>query len=498
MVRKTSKKIGLWVGLVSFLIVLVVPFPEDFPSSGQRVLAVALLMIVWWIAEVVPIYMTAFLPVILFPFLGIMTSAATARNYGHNYVLMLLGAFILAKAIEKQGLHKRMALFTITILGSGKRAMVLGFMVATAFLSMWITNMAVVLIMLPVATALIQKLPVDERHNFGLALLLGIAYAASIGGTGTLIGTPPNMVFAGLFNKLYPDAPEIDFFQWMKIGIPVVTLFVPLVWFYLVWFFKVNGKIKGGAAFITAEQGQLGRTTIGEKRVLLLFLFTALGWIFKSDLILGALTIPGWSTILGISDFVHDSTVAMLGAFLLFVVGDGQGFRLMDWKTTQKIPWGVAMFLGGGLALGAAFKSSGAAFWLGSAFPEMGHLHSFWIVVLVVTLIVFVTEVNSNTATATIFLPLLGAIAVAGEIHPLLIMIPATFACSFAFMLPSGTGTNTVIFASDRITVGEMAKTGLWLNLVFILLLSLLLYFFILPVLGIDASVPEWAGTTGN
>ncbi len=487
------KSVGLWLGLILFGIVLLVPFPEELSPEAQKTAAVAVLMIIWWISEAIPIYMTAFLPIVLFPLFGIMTSAETTQSYGHDYVLMLLGAFMLAKGVERQGLHKRLALATIGVLGSSKRFIILGFMVATAFLSMWITNMAVVLIMLPIAMAVAQKEPIDSRKNFGLALLLGIAYAASIGGTGTLIGTPPNMVFAGLLNKLYPGAPDIDFFGWMKVGVPIVVLFVPIVWFYLMHFFKISGNMQGGNTVITEERNAIGKASVGEKRVFYIFLFTAIGWIFKKRLTLGTFTLPGWSDLLGVADYVHDSTVALFGAVLLFMVNDGNRQKLMDWKAAKTVPWGVAMFLGGGLALGAAFKGSGLADWVGNSFTLIGSFPNFLIILLVVALVIFITEVNSNTATATIFLPILATMAVAGSIHPLLLMIPATFACSFAFMLPSGTGTNTVIFASDQITIQEMAKTGFWLNLLFTLLLPLVLYFVILPLMGIDASVPEWA-----
>ncbi|NHF61117.1 SLC13/DASS family transporter [Flavobacteriaceae bacterium TP-CH-4] len=493
MIRTNSKKYGIWIGLLLFLVVLLAPLPNGLPEEGQKTAAVAILMIIWWVSEAIPIYITAFLPVALFPFLGIMTSTETTKNYGHDYVLMLLGAFILAKGIENQRLHKRIALSTIKLLGTSKRHIILGFMLVTAFLSMWITNMAVVLIMLPIATALIQKEPLEQRKKFGLALLLGIAYAASIGGTGTLIGTPPNLVFAGLVTTLYPNAPVIDFLEWMKIGLPVVILFVPIVWFYLINHFKIHHRMEGGSNIATDTLKTLGSITKGEKRVFYIFLITALGWIFKKDLVLGFVTIPGWGSLLGVEAYIHDSTVALFGAIALFITSDGKGNRLMTWDATKEVPWGVAMFLGGGLALGAAFNNSGLAKWIGNSFTSLASLPDFIIILLIVGLIIFITEVNSNTATATIFLPILAAMAVAGSIHPLLVMIPATFACSFAFMLPSGTGTNTVIFASDQITIAEMAKTGFWLNLLFIFLLPLLLYFVILPLLGIDAEIPAWA-----
>lgn len=488
-----SKKTGFWLGLLLFVVILLLPKPTELSMEGQKTAAVAILMIVWWIMEVIPIYITAFLPIVLFPLLGILSSAETTRNYGHDYVLMLLGAFILAKGIEKQNLHKRIALFTIYLLGTSRRKIILGFMITTAFLSMWITNMAVVLIMLPIATALISKEEEGVQKNFGTALLLGIAYAASIGGTGTLIGTPPNLVFAGLMDQLYPKAEEIDFMGWMKIGLPIVLFFIPIVWLYIISFFKINDELTEGKEVILEERRLLGKISVGEQRVLLIFILTALGWIFKKNIVIGDFVLPGWSNLIGVADYVHDSTVALFGAVLLFAVGNGKGEKLMDWKTAQRIPWGVAMFLGGGLALGLAFKSTGLAEWLGNSFSLLGGYPEFLIILVVVGIIIFITEVNSNTATATIFLPILATMAIAGSINPLLVMIPATFACSFAFMLPSGTGTNTVIFASERLAISDMARTGFWLNLICIFLLPVLLYFVILPILGVSVELPEWA-----
>lgn len=490
---KSSNRTGLWLGILLFLAILILPTPASLSLEGKKMGAIALLMIVWWVTEAIPIYVTAFLPVVLFPTLGILNSAETTKVYGHDYVLMLLGAFILAKGVEKQDLHKRIALRTIGLLGTGQRKIILGFMVATALLSMWITNMAVVLIMLPIATSLIEKQKENNVGNFGLALLLGIAYAASVGGTGTLIGTPPNLVFAGLMDKLYPGAPEIGFVDWMKIALPLVAIFIPVIWIYLVSFLKIQKDAKLANFGLVHEMNRLGKMSSGEKRVFIVFLFTALGWVFRKDLIIGDFVLPGWGSLLGVADYVHDSTVALFGAILLFLIGDGKDGKLMDWRTASSVPWGVAMFLGGGLALGSGFKSTGLAEWMGNSFLVMGNLPEFLILLGIVALIIFITEVNSNTATATIFLPVLAAMGVAGSINPLLIMVPATFACSFAFMMPSGTGTNTVIFASGRIRVADMAKTGFWLNLICIVVLPLLLYYFILPIMGITVELPIWA-----
>jgi sodium-dependent dicarboxylate transporter 2/3/5 len=295
-----SKLIGFLVGLSFLTICILVPPPVGMQPEALRALGVALLMASWWVSECIPIYATAFVPIALFPLLGILNSSTTAENYGHNYVLMLLGGFFLAKSIEISGLHKRLALFIIKRLGTNRSKLILSFMIATALLSFWIANVAVVLLMLPIAIAIIDK----EEHsvhkaNFGLAMMLAIAYAASIGGTGSLIGTPPNMVFAGVMEKMFPDAREIDFLEWMKIGVPIVIVLLPIIWIYIIKYFKISGKFEGSKEIIEAEISAHGKSSAYEKRVFMVFLFTAIGWIFQKRPRIGRsinpqLVFPAW------------------------------------------------------------------------------------------------------------------------------------------------------------------------------------------------------------
>lgn len=477
----SARTIGLWIGLILFFVVLFAPQQSGLTSEAKSLLAITLLMLIWWVTEAIPIYATAFLPAILFPVLGIMKSSEVTAVYGHNYVLMLLGAFILAKGVEKQNVHKRIALYIIQVLGTKKRSIILGFMVATAFLSMWITNMAVVLIMLPIAYSFLQEQTEDKR--FSLALLLGIAYAASVGGTGTLIGTPPNLIFGGIVETFGDNTTPIDFLSWMQVGVPVVVLFIPLIWMYLIRFYKIEKNQVLEDSIIKTQWKSLGKVTTAEVRVFLIFMLTALGWIFRQDFTFDSFTLKGWSSILGIEAYVHDSTVALIGAVLLFMTNDGKDNKLMDWKTAKTIPWGVAFFLGGGLALGLGFKKTNLTAWFGDNLDGLMQLPLLMSILLIILLLIFITEFNSNTATATIFLPILAAFSITTNVSPYLIMIPATFACSFAFMLPSGTGTNTVIFASERIRIKEMVLAGFWLNIVSAFLLTLFLYYWIPLVL---------------
>ncbi len=488
-----SKK-GFWIGIIILLVFVFMPVPQGMKPEAMRALGVALLMATWWVTECIPIYATAFVPIALFPLLGVLDANTTTENYGHNYVLMLLGGFFLAKAIELSNLHKRVALFIISKLGTSRKRIMLSFMIATAFLSFWIANVAVVLLMLPIALAIVDKEEENENRNpkFGLAMMLAIAYAASVGGTGSLIGTPPNMVFAGVFEKAFPHLPEIDFLEWMKLGTPIVIIILPVIWIYLTKYFKIDGNFAGSKEVIDQEIKQLGKFSTMEKRVLLIFIFTALGWILRRDIVLDDFIIPGWSSLLNIKEYVHDSTVAIISAILLFATPSGKKEkdtnikkRILDWKSASTVPWGVVMIVGGGYAIADSFKHTGLASFLGEKLNFIGDYPMIVILVLVILVMIFVTEINSNTATANIFLPVLAAMAVAGSINPLLLMIPATFACSFSFMLPSGTGTNAVIFGSNRVTIPEMAKCGLGLNLLCVILLTILMYVYVLPILSL-------------
>lgn len=491
----SKKYIGLLSGLLVFFLVLFLPEPAGLSVAGKNAAAVVLLMSIWWISAAIPIYATAFLPMVLFPLLKILPAAETAENYGHNYVLMLLAGFILAKAIETQNLHKRIALVLVNTFGTSRKKIILSIMMATAFMSMWIANVTAALLMLPIALAIIHKEETDNSagSDFSKALMLGVAYSATIGGVGTLIGTPTNLILLGIMEKLFPESPPITFFSWLKIGIPVMLIFLPVVWLYLVRYFRVSGRLDKDQSVIRDELRDLGKMSPGERRVMYVFLLAIFGWVFREGFTFGETVIPGWAALLGLEGYVHDTTVAMICAVLLFMIPAGKDRRLMDWKSASQIPWGVVMIVGGGYAVAEGFKVTGLAEWLGNLLVFISHYPSLIVLLIVVAFILFFTEVNSNTATANIFLPVLASLAVADQANPLLLMIPATIASSFAFMMPAGTGPNTVIFASERITIADMAKCGLGLKLITLILLTLILYFIVMPWLNLDPALPDWA-----
>lgn len=501
---KSRQTIGLYTGIVLFAILLLLPTPEGMSPSAKKAAAVTLLMATWWVTEAIPIAVTGLVPLVLFPVLGVLGAGDTAANYGKNFILLLLAGFFIAKAIETSNLHRRIALLVIKSLGTSRRRIILSFMIACAFLSMWIANVATALMMLPIGVAIIvreeQSSDKEETSNFGLALMLSIAYSCSIGGVGTLIGTPPNLVFAGVLSNLYPDAPEIGFVQWMMIGIPLVIVFVPITWLYLVKYFKISGTFAGSREVIDGELKSLGSMTTHETRVLVIFVLTALAWIFRRDFVFDSFVVPGWASLLGIDAYVHDATVAVLAAVLLFIIPagtkteDGQrGARLLTWKAAETVPWWIILIVGGGYAIANSFAVTGLAEWIGQSLSFVISLPTVLLVLAVVATMTFVTEINSNTATANIFLPILGAMAVAGHAHPFLLMIPGTIACTFAFMLPSSTGPNTVIFGSGRVTVPQMASAGLFLNFLGIVTITLVMYLMVLPLLGITQDLPAWA-----
>ena len=474
--------------------VLLIPLPDGMTESTQRMFAVVALMAIWWVGEGTSLAVTALLPLVLFPLLGIMPSKQVATNYANHLIFLFLGGFMIALAMEKWNFHKRLALWIISVMGTEPKRIVLGFMMATAFLSMWISNTASTMMMLPVAMAVVRQIALDASLNgernfdsqkqiengLGLVLMLGLAYSASIGGVGTPIGTPPNIVFAGFYKNLFPDNPEVSFFQWMILALPIVLVFIPITWVYLCRFvlpFPINHIEGGKSRVIQNELYDLGSMNRGEKIVATIFCFTAMLWIFRRPIAIGEFILPGWSNLFENPKFLHDSTIAMTMGLLLLVIpvngtkglilnGKTEWFAL-DWKTVQsKTPWGILILFGGGFALASGFGVSGLDKWIGSKLTGVSDW-PLWVTVLTICLAVtFLTELTSNTATTTMILPILGMAAIAAAVDPLYFMVPATLAASFAFMLPVATPPNAIVFGSGWVSIPKMSKAGLILNLI--------------------------------
>jgi len=465
-----AKRIWLPIGAAAFALILALVPESVMPASARDVAAVAVLMAVLWVTEAIPIPATALIPVVLFPLLGVMSVAATTANYAHHLVFLFLGGFWIAAAVERSQLHRRIALRVLRLVGSRPDRIILGFMVATGFLSMWLSNTATTMMMLPIAMAVACRLDGEAHTPFGRSLMLGIAYAASIGGVGTLIGTPPNAVLAGIIEKT--EGMRIGFGEWMRFGVPLAVAMLAICWWYLT---RIAARLGGGESacgtgMITSELAALGRITPAERRVLLIFSGVALLWIFKG-------LVP-WPWL----NAVSDSTVAMAGALALFITpaGHDRDGALLNWESATRIPWDVLILFGGGFALAEGFQQSGLTEWIGLQLGFLHQVHWFVLVVAVALVTILLTEVTSNTATASMLLPVVAGLAAATGQDPLAPMVATALAASFAFMLPVATPPNAIVFASRQVTIAEMARAGIWMNLIGILVISLFVAF-VLP-----------------
>lgn len=500
--NETIRIAALIAGLIVFVVILLLPTPEGMSVAGQRTAAVAALMSIWWIFEAIPIPATALLPLALFPALSIIPAKTTAMAYGDQTLFLFAGGFFIAMAMQKWNLHERIALAIIHRVGTRGPQLILGFMVATAMLSMWISNTATTLMMMPIAGAVIASLaahvdPADER-NFAVALLLGTAYAASIGGIATLVGTPPNIVFIGQMSTLFPEAPDISFARWLCIGMPLTAIMLPFTWFILTKVLHPIPKRLGSetfAATIDARRLALGPMSRGEITVAIVASMTGICWMIRNPLMNFIHTMA--PAALPEPSFIHDSTIAMFFAILLFAipVDRSKNEYALDWEWAQRIPWGILLLFGGGLALASGFKETGLIYWLGERLSMLDGLHPILVIASICFLVTFLTELTSNVATATILLPILAITAIEVlDIDPLLLMIPATISASCAFMLPVATPPNAIAFAGGQLSIFQMARAGLILNLFGIIVITTLSYFLIPFVFGssFDAA-PSWA-----
>ena len=472
-----KKNIGLFLGPLAFFLVKFFYNPEGLSNEGLSILASTLWVAIWWITEAVPIYVTALIPIILFPLSGGLELKQTTAAYGHKFVFLFVGGFILAIAIEKWKLHKRIALNIIGLVGTKKSNIILGFMIATAFLSMWISNTATAVMILPVGLAIISQLKDNpktiENENlvFGKTLMLAIAYSASIGGMATLIGTPPNLVLAGVIKTSYNI--EINFLQWMSFGLPISIFLLFICWKYLtsVAYKFDNQNFDSGMNEINDQLKSLGKISYEEKSVMIIFIATALAWITQSFVI--KKYIPE----------IDDTIIAIIAAVTLFILPNKKGDKkLLDWEDAVKLPWGILLLFGGGMALAKGFDSSGLAIWIGSQMSFFDTIPLLALLLFLVAMVNFLTEITSNLATTAMLLPVLVALAETIGVNPYYLLIGATVAASCAFMLPVATPPNAVVFGSKILKIDDMIKKGFWMNLISIFVLTAAVYW-ILPII---------------
>ena len=499
--RSLKQTIGLVVGPVVALIILLFFDLDPENPLVTRTAAVAALMATWWITEAIPIPATALLPVALFPLLGIMKGKVVAGTYFNHIIFLFIGGFIMALAMQKWNLHRRIALRIMLLIGTSPKRIILGFMVATAFLSMWISNTATTMMMVPIALAIILKLKESDQSRavsrFSVGLLIGIAYSASIGGIATLIGTPPNLSFTRIFDIYFPNAPDITFAGWFTFGLPCTILFLLIAWLTVTAFFVSRKQpISADIGLFRDEYSGLGKMTYEEKVVLVLFALMALLWLLRKDINVNLFTIPGWSTILPTPAFIDDGTIAIMISLFLFVIPakSGKRGRLMDWKTATKLHWGIVILFGGGFALASGFKESGLSIWVAEQLTGLSGTSPVFLIASICTMLTFLTELTSNTATTEMVLPLLGSLAVAIKTNPLLLMIPATLSASCAFMLPVATPPNAIVFGSGEIKMSDMMRIGIVLNLIGVVLITTMMYLLGVIVFNIDpGQLPDWA-----
>ena len=480
-----TKLLGLVLGPVSFFLILFFFHPEGLSEQANAVLASTIWIAIWWITEAIPIAVTALLPIILFPLSGGLDLSATSGSFGHKYVFLYMGGFIIAIAIEKWNLHRRIALNIISLIGSDVRKIILGFMVATAFLSMWISNTATAVMMLPIGLAIIKQLQdnpdtiEDENQTFGKALMLAIAYSASIGGLATLIGTPPNLVLAGVVLDTY--GYEITFMQWFIFGLPISVILIFICWKYLTKYaFTFKQKtFPGGKEEIKRLLSKLGKISYEEKVVAFVFALTAFCWITRSFLLQKIL--PG----------LDDTIIAIFFAIVLFLIpSKKKGEQLINWEEAVKMPWGIILLFGGGMALAKGFEESGLAIWIGSQMTSLSGLPILVLVLVLIAAVNFLTEITSNLATTAMLLPVLAPMALTIDVHPFVLMVGAAVAASCAFMLPVATPPNAVVFGSGYLRIPDMVSKGFFMNIISIIILTFFVYF-VLPELW-DISIDSF------
>ncbi|RLD20236.1 MAG: hypothetical protein DRI69_06750 [Bacteroidetes bacterium] len=466
---------GIVLSLVTFAYVPGEQFPE-----APYVAAIVMLMAIWWIFEVIPIPVTALIPIVFFPMFDVSDIGSVSTFYGRPIIFLFLGGFILALGLQETGLHKRLALRIVHWIGSQPRQLVLGFMLASGLLSMWISNTAAVMVLVPIALSVLEGIKAEGPdkemiRKFGVCFMLGIAYAADIGGMATLIGTPPNLIFLEMYTQLFPDKAAIGFLEWMMIGLPLSATFMFIGWYILThWIFRFpKTELFTGEDTIEEQIRALGPISRDEMASGLIFLSAVILWITGSDIIISdSLTVHGWRSLLGL-EYMTDPAVAILAAILLFLVPSYKKDKgpLLSWKRSRDIPWGIILLFGGGFAIAGGFEASGLSVLLEGAFKNIPPMAPLALIIFVAIAVTFITELTSNTAITNLILPILATGAIAMAIDPKLIMIPATLSASCAFMMPIASPTQTIIFGTGYVSIQQMMRAGIWFNILGIILI---------------------------
>jgi len=492
---------GFIIGPVIFLLILFFVDLEPGKPEVTYTLAIAFIMAVWWITEIIPLSVTSLLPVVLFPVLGVMNGKEVSSTYFNYVIFLFAGGFLVALAMEKWNLHRRIALRILLITGTSPLWLLFGFMLASAFLSMWISNTATVMMMLPIIMSIISQLELQigkkDIGGFSTAILLGVAYAASIGGISTLVGTPPNPILVQVMHIMFPNSPDISFFDWFVYALPIAVIMFVFAWLFLFYMFRPKTSWRTLERNIFRKQyDELGKIGYEEKIILIDFILLAVLWLTRSGIEIGSVNIPGWGQLFRHPEYLNDGTVAIAMSLLLFLIPSKskKGKRIMSRKMIGNLPWGILLLFGGGFALARGFKVSGLSEWFGYQLASAAGQPHLVMIIFVAIGMTFLTELTSNTATTQLILPILAGLSVSLKVHPLLLMLPATISASMAFMLPVATPPNAIVFSSRKISIGTMARTGFILNIVGAIVITLITYYWGTLVFGFESgNIPLWA-----
>ena len=466
-----ARRTGLWAGLAAFVLVLLLPAPDGLSRDGWVVVALLALMAIWWVTEAIPIAVTSLLPLVVLPLWQVSDLQTAANPYAHRVNILLLGGFILAKAVERWSLHERISLLVVLRFGTSAAGLSLGFMVASTLLSGWISNAATTLMLLPVALSVAAALGARPGAGDGLAvrLCLSVAYGASIGGLATPIGTPTNLIVIGALEEM--GDVRLSFARWMMVGVPSVIVLLPAAWWVLSRAGGASAAQGDPRAVLRERLDALGAWTAPERRTLIVFAAVAFLWVFRRAL-LQDVTVAGVQPFAGLSDPV----VAIIGAVALFLIPSGSraepGTRLLDWPSAARIPWDVILLFGGGLSLAVAIQGTGLGAWLAGEMAVLGRLPQLGLVLALVVFVIFATELTSNSATAAALMPVVVAMAAATGLDAARLAIPVALAASCAFMFPMATAPNAIAYGSGEISIGRMARIGLGLNLLCVVLIT--------------------------
>jgi solute carrier family 13 (sodium-dependent dicarboxylate transporter), member 2/3/5 len=490
---------GILGGLAALIFISVFLDLEPGKPEVTYTLAIAMLMAIWWVSECIPLAATALVPVVLFPLFGVVDGRDISTAYFNHIIFLFMGGFIMALAMERWGLHKRIALRILILIGVSPGRILLGFMLATFFISMWISNTAATMMMIPIVLSVILKLEENigegKVAHYATGLFLALAYSSSIGGISTLVGSPPNLIGPRVLQVMFPGAPEITFAKWFFFALPISLSMFVSAWLLIYFIYRPKQKWPSlPKETFRVQYAELGRTTREEIVVLVLFVLMAFLWVTRAEIETGLFTIPGWSLLFQNPAWINDGTTAIaIGLILFLIPAKEKNQQIMDWETAKKLPWNIVLLFGGGFALAMGFETSGLARWFGENMTWAKDIHPYMILLIIVLTMSLLTELTSNVASTQMLLPAFAALAVGSGNNPMFFMIPVTIAASLAFMLPTATPPNAIIFGTQRVSIPTMLRSGFLLNIIGVIIVIFFTWLIGTGIFEIEVGeVPDW------